>query len=97
MCQIIDTINNVEVFRSIDIDLPDNYLNNAAFPQIQRLTKIRSELERANPDNREIQILFKRFIMDLDIKEAYEFSILNPFLLNEEELQNLMNEIEREE
>ena len=35
--------------------------------------------------------------MDLDVKEAYEFSILNPFLLNEEELQNLMNEIDREE
>jgi hypothetical protein len=29
MCAIIDTIQSVDVFRSIDIDLPDNYLNNA--------------------------------------------------------------------
>lgn len=35
--------------------------------------------------------------MDLDIKEAYEFSILNPFLINEEELMNLINEIHQEE
>lgn len=29
MCQIIDNIQSVDVFRMIDIDLPDNYLNNA--------------------------------------------------------------------
>ncbi|CDW74513.1 tpr domain containing protein [Stylonychia lemnae] len=97
MCSIIDLISNVEVFRSIDIDLPDNYLNNATFTQIQRLTNIRRELERGNPVTKEIQSQFKKFIMDLDVKEAYEFSILNPFLLNEEELQNLINEIEKEE
>jgi hypothetical protein len=45
------------------------------------------------PDVRETQSLLKRFIMDLDFKEAYDFSVLNPFLLNEEELHNLMNEI----
>ena len=35
--------------------------------------------------------------MDLDVKEAYEFSIINQFLINEEELQNLINDINREE
>ena len=35
----------------------------------------------------------KRFIIDLDVKEAYEFSILNAFLINEEELQNLEKEL----
>ena len=34
-----------------------------------------------------VQTNLKEFILDLDIKEAYEFSILNPFLINEEELQ----------
>lgn len=29
MCAIIDNIESVDVFRMIDIDLPDNYLNNA--------------------------------------------------------------------
>lgn len=46
MCAMIDTITSVDVFKSIDIDLPDNYLNRAQFTQIQRLTKIRSELEK---------------------------------------------------
>lgn len=49
------------------------------------------------PDIRETQNLLKRFIMDLDFKEAYDFSVLNPFLLNEEELQNLIQEIMNEE
>eukprot|EP00347_Sterkiella_histriomuscorum_P018564 403345037 len=97
MCTIIDTIQSVDVFRSIDIDLPDNYLNNAQFTQIQRLTKIRSELEKSSPDLRETQNLLKRFIIDLDVKEAYEFSNLNPFLLNEEELMKLIDEILLEE
>ena len=35
----------------------------------------------------------KRFIVDLDIKEAYEFSVLNPFLINEEELQKVTQEV----
>ena len=30
--------------------------------------------------------------MDLDIKEAYEFSVLNPFLINEEELDKVTKE-----
>lgn len=34
--------------------------------------------------------------MDLDIKEAYEFSVLNPFLINEEELQELLHELMNE-
>jgi len=29
------------------------------------------------------------------VKEAYEFSILNPFLINEEELDNLMRELDK--
>ena len=35
----------------------------------------------------------KRFIVDLDIKEAYEFSVLNPFLINEEELHKVTQEV----
>ena len=31
MCQIINNIHSVDVFRMIDIDLPDNYLNSAQF------------------------------------------------------------------
>lgn len=38
---------------------------------------------------REIQLTLKRFIIDLDVKEAYEFAVLNQFLLNEEELNAL--------
>jgi hypothetical protein len=37
----------------------------------------------------------KRFILDLDVKEAYEFSILNPFLINEEELHKLMSNLDQ--
>jgi hypothetical protein len=29
------------------------------------------------------------------VKEAYEFSILNPFLINEEELDNMMRELDK--
>jgi len=42
------------------------------------------------PDLLSIQNTLKLFIMDLDYKEAYEFSMLNPFLINEEELQKLI-------
>jgi hypothetical protein len=49
------------------------------------------------PEIREIQSILKKFIMDLDVKEAYEFSIHNQFLINEEELQNLINELNAEE
>jgi hypothetical protein len=35
--------------------------------------------------------------VDLDIKEAYEFSVLNPFLLNEEELNNILVEVNKNE
>lgn len=31
--------------------------------------------------------------MDLDFKEAYDFAVLNPFLLNEEELLNVIQEM----
>lgn len=55
--------------------------------------KVKSELQGASPDIREIQITLKRFILDLDVKEAYEFSILNSFLINEEELNNLVAEL----
>lgn len=37
----------------------------------------------------------KLFIDDLDSKEVYEFAILNPFLVNEEELQKLINDINK--
>lgn len=94
---MIDNIHTVEVFRMIDIDLPDNYLNNAQFSQIQRLTKIRNELQKPVPDMSETQSLLKKFIMDLDFKEAYDFASLNPFLINEEELHNLIQEIAQEE
>jgi len=39
-------------------------------------------------------LTLKRFILDLDVKEAYEFSILNPFLINEEELHKLMSNLD---
>ena len=28
MCQMIDNIGDVEVFRCIDVDMPDNYISN---------------------------------------------------------------------
>lgn len=59
--------------------------------------KVKTELQGATPDVREIQLTLKRFILDLDIKEAYEFSVLNPFLINEEELNNLMRSLQSEE
>jgi hypothetical protein len=34
---------------------------------------------------------------DLDVREAYEFSVLNPFLINEEELQQLILDLTQEE
>lgn len=55
--------------------------------------KLKTELQGATPDVREIQITLKRFIIDLDVKEAYEFSILNAFLINEEELDTLEKEL----
>lgn len=97
MCLMIDNISNVEVFRSIDVDMPDNYISNLQVTQIQRLMKIKTELQSASPDMREIQLTLKRFIVDLDVKEAYEFYILNTFLINEEELNNLLAEVSREE
>ena len=59
--------------------------------------KVKSELQGASPDIREIQLTLKRFIIDLDVKEAYEFSILNPFLINEEELNNLVADLNQEQ
>jgi flagellar biosynthesis protein FliP len=93
MCLMIDNISNVEVFRCIDVDMPDNYVANLQVNQIQRLMKVKSELQSASPDPREVQVTLKRFIVDLDIKEAYEFSVLNPFLINEEELHKVTQEV----
>lgn len=28
MCQMIENISNIDVFRSIDVDMPDNYISN---------------------------------------------------------------------
>ena len=95
MCSMIDNINMVDVFRSIDVDMPDNYISNLQVTQIQRLMKVKGELQGASPDIREIQLTLKRFILDLDVKEAYEFSILNPFLINEEELHKLMSNLDQ--
>lgn len=97
MCQVVENIRIIEVFRNIDVDLPDNYISNLQLNQIQRLMKLKNELQLPVPDIHEIQITLKRFIMDLDVKEAYEFSVINQFLINEEELQNLINEINKEE
>ena len=59
--------------------------------------KLKNEFQSGIPDIKEIQSTLKRFISDLDVKEAYEFSIINPFLINEEELQTLINEINHED
>jgi hypothetical protein len=93
MCQMIDNIKDVEVFRCIDIDMSENTTSNLQITQIQRLMKVKSELQSASPDPREVQVTLKRFIVDLDIKEAYEFSVLNPFLINEEELHKVTQEV----
>jgi hypothetical protein len=95
MCAVVDNINDVEVFRCIDVDMPDNYISNLQVNQIQRLMKLKSELQGASPDLREIQLTLKRFILDLDVKEAYEFSILNPFLINEEALDHLVQDLQQ--
>ena len=50
-------------------------------------------MQSATPEIREVQLTLKRFIVDLDIKEAYEFSVLNPFLINEEELNNILTQV----
>ena len=55
--------------------------------------KVKTELQSATPEIREVQLTLKRFIVDLDIKEAYEFSVLNPFLINEEELNNILTQV----
>ena len=95
MCQMIDNIKDVEVFRCIDIDMSENTTSNLQITQIQRLMKVKSELQSASPDPRVVQVTLKRFIVDLDIKEAYEFSVLNPFLINEEELHKVTQEVSR--
>lgn len=97
MCQVVDNIRIIDVFRNIDVDLPDNYISNLQLNQIQRLMKLKTELQNSLPDIKEIQTTLKKFIIDLDVKEAYEFSILNPFLINEEELQIIVNDLSRAE
>lgn len=92
MCAMVDNIHDLEVFRCIDVDMPDNYIANLQVTQIQRLMKLKTELQGTTPDVREIQLTLKRFILDLDVKEAYEFAVLNQFLINEEELRNLPRE-----
>lgn len=93
MCQMIDNIKDVEVFRCIDIDMSENTTQTMQITQIQRLMKVKTELQSATPEIREVQLTLKRFIVDLDIKEAYEFSVLNPFLINEEELNNILTQV----
>ena len=44
MCQMIDNISILDVFRVIDIDMPDDYISHLELNQIQRLMKIKSEL-----------------------------------------------------
>lgn len=44
MCTMIDIINNVEVFRCLDIDMPESFMANLQVQQIQRLMKIKTEL-----------------------------------------------------
>lgn len=44
MCQMIDNISILDVFRVIDIDMPDNYISHLELNQIQRLMKLKSEL-----------------------------------------------------
>ena len=97
MCTMIDNITNVEVFRCLDIDMPDNFMANLQVQQIQRLMKIKTELQGASPDIREVQLTLKRFLIDLDVKEAYEFSILNAFLINEEELNAILADVEKQQ
>jgi hypothetical protein len=45
--------------------------------------KLKTELQAPAPDVREIQLTLKRFIIDLDVKEAYEFAIINQFLIKQ--------------
>ena len=59
--------------------------------------KIKTELQGASPDIREVQLTLKRFLIDLDVKEAYEFSILNAFLINEEELNAILADVEKQQ
>ena len=87
---LIDNINDIDVFRHINVDLPDNFLSNLQLAQIQRLTKLKQELQNDEPELTEVQETLKLFIDDLDQKEVYEFSLLNPFLINEEELSKLL-------
>lgn len=59
--------------------------------------KVKTELQGASPDIREVQLTLKRFLIDLDVKEAYEFSILNAFLINEEELNAILADVEKQQ
>ena len=95
MCTMIDNINNVEVFRCLDVDMPENFMANLQVQQIQRLMKVKTELQGASPDIREVQLTLKRFLIDLDVKEAYEFAILNAFLINEEELNAILADVDK--
>ena len=94
---MIDNIRLVDVYRNIDVDLPDNYISNLELNQIQRLMKLKNELQNPAPELGDIQTTLKRFIVDLDVKEAYEFSIVNPFLINEEDLATLINDLKHSE
>lgn len=97
MCQVIDNIQFPKIFRIIQLDLPEDYVSEMQINQIQRLMKLKQELENTVPNIRDIQSTLKKFISDLDIKEAYQFAILNPFLINEDELQKHLNDVDSDE
>ncbi len=44
MCTMVDNINNIEVFRSLDVDMPDTFMSNLEVQQIKRLMNIKTEL-----------------------------------------------------
>jgi hypothetical protein len=50
MCLMIESIDNIEAFRCLDVDMPDNYISNLQVSQIQRLMNVKSELQNASPN-----------------------------------------------
>ena len=96
MCNMVDNITSIEVFRCLDVDMPDAFMSNLEVQQIKRLMNIKTELQGQSADIREVQLNIKRFIIDLDVKEAYEFAVLNSFLISEDELHLILQDVEKE-
>ena len=96
MCNMVDNITSIEVFRCLDVDMPDAFMANLEVQQIKRLMNIKTELQGQSADIREVQLNIKRFIIDLDVKEAYEFAVLNSFLISEDELHLILQDVEKE-